>query len=314
VIAVAVGLGVLLARRVTRRVSVLAEATRRVGAGDLSVQVPTDTADEVGELTRSFNEMVEDMRVSRGRIDYLQRISAWQDFARRLAHEIKNPLTPIQLAVQEVHRTYDGTDEKHRRRLEDARAIVEEEIATLRRLVGEFSAFAKLPEAQLAPADLGDFVRDASRTIGVDEGAADAEDEPDAKGAELTLEVESAAMPVKIDAMMLKRCLDNLARNAMHAARAKHPEQGGRVVVAARRTKAEAVLEVRDNGAGVPVDKRARVFDPYYTTKAEGTGLGLAIVKKVILEHQGEIEVLDAPEGGATFRIRLPISEQGRAR
>jgi HAMP domain-containing protein len=126
VIVAALAVGVALSRRVTRRVAVLAEATTRVGAGDLSVRVPSDESDEVGELTKAFNAMVQDLQESRGRIDYLQRIGAWQDFARRLAHEIKNPLTPIQLAVQEVHRSYRGDDAAYRARLEDALHIVEE--------------------------------------------------------------------------------------------------------------------------------------------------------------------------------------------
>jgi signal transduction histidine kinase len=212
VIAVAVAVGIIISRRVTRRVAVLAAATERVGAGDLSVQVPSDVQDEIGELTNAFNAMVRDIRNARGRIEYLQRIGAWQEFARRLAHEIKNPLTPIQLAVQEVHRSYSGADEAYRARLDDALAIVEEEVATLRRLVGEFSAFARLPEASLEEADLNEFLRDASRSL---------ETIPEEYGADETIsvrcELARGALPVFIDAMMLKRGLDNLVRNSVQA-------------------------------------------------------------------------------------------------
>jgi len=308
VIVLAMALGIVLSRRVTRRVAILAEATQRVGAGDLSVQVPTGSSDEVGELTRAFNEMVRDMRESRERIDYLQRIGAWQEFARRLAHEIKNPLTPIQLAVQELHRSYAGDDPRYRRMLEDSRAIVEEEIATLRRLVGEFSAFAKLPEARLEAADLGDFVRDASRTLGAIDEDSIAAPLPDV---EIRVDAAGDPLPVRIDTMMLKRCLDNLVRNAVQAVHGAR-RGDGLVVVATRLEGAHALVEVRDNGPGVPVGARARVFDPYYTTKADGTGLGLAIVKKVVLEHGGDIECREAPEGGATFQIRLPLARPRR--
>ena len=143
VIVVAFLIGAIVSRRVTRRVTALAAASRQVGAGDLTVTLPTGASDEVTELTQAFNDMVRDLRDSRTRIEYLQRIGAWQDFARRLAHEIKNPLTPIQLAAQEMDETYDGENEAYRKKLEHARAIIEEEVATLRRLVGEFSAFAK---------------------------------------------------------------------------------------------------------------------------------------------------------------------------
>ncbi|HJL16543.1 MAG TPA: ATP-binding protein [Sandaracinaceae bacterium LLY-WYZ-13_1] len=304
VIVVVLAMGIIASRRVTRRVAVLAEATERVGRGDLSVEVRSDGKDEVAELTRAFNAMVRDIRESRDRIEYLQRIGAWQEFARRLAHEIKNPLTPIQLSMQQVHRTYRGDDEGYRRTLEDAAAIVDEEVATLRRLVGEFSEFARLPVAALGEADLGAFVRESLR--GLDPEAllpADA----DAPAPALALEVDDAPMPVEIDAQMLRRALDNLVRNAVHAVAASGPESGGRVVVAARLEGDDAVLEVRDDGPGIEPEARERVFDPYFTTKDDGTGLGLAIVKKVVLEHGGAIDCAAAPEGGATFRIRLPV-------
>jgi len=305
VIIVALAVGIVISRRVTRRVAVLADATAQVGAGNLTVEVPTGANDEVGELTRAFNDMVADLRDSRTRIDYLQRIGAWQEFARRLAHEIKNPLTPIQLAVQELHMGYDGPDERHRKRLEQARAIVEEEVATLRRLVTEFSAFAKLPEARLEPADLGEFVRDAMKSVGAD---------PDAEApasVAVDLDIAKVPTPVRIDAMMLKRGLDNLVRNAVQAIRDARRGGQGRIVVVTRVAGSEAILEVSDDGPGVPEADRARVFDPYFTTKEDGTGLGLAIVKKVVLEHGGEIECGVGPAGGAAFRIRLPLA--GRA-
>jgi signal transduction histidine kinase len=300
VIVAALAVGVALSRRVTRRVAVLAEATTRVGAGDLSVRVPSDESDEVGELTKAFNAMVQDLQESRGRIDYLQRIGAWQDFARRLAHEIKNPLTPIQLAVQEVHRSYRGDDAAYRARLEDALHIVEEEVATLRRLVGEFSAFAKLPQASLERADLSEFVREIARSL------ATIPEELDAAG---KVRVESSAsdkLPVRIDAMMLKRAVDNLVRNSVQAITA-HTTTGGLVRVRARADGAFARLDVEDNGPGIPPEQRERVFDPYFTTKAEGTGLGLAIAKKVALEHGGEIACTESELGGAAFVIRLPL-------
>ncbi len=305
VIVVALAVGIMLSRRVTRRVSLLAEATEKLGAGDLSVRVPVDDDDEVGDLTRAFNTMVQDMRDSRERIDYLSRISAWQEFARRLAHEIKNPLTPIQLAVQEAHRSYRGEDERHRRMLEDMRAIVEEEIATLRRLVGEFSEFARLPEVHKAPEDLGVFVRDAL------DNPFRADEQEGEKPVQIEVETDAVPIPVMIDTMLLKRCLDNLVQNAVQAIRGSD-RPSGRVRVCVKRGPAEAWIEVRDDGPGVPVATRERVFDPYYTTKAEGTGLGLAIVKKIVLEHGGEISCRQAPEGGACFRISLPSRAPGR--
>lgn len=311
VIIIALAVGIIVSRRVTRRVAVLADATERVARGDLSVQVPSDGKDEIAELTRAFNAMVREIRQKRDRIEYLQRIGAWQEFARRLAHEIKNPLTPIQLAVQQVHRTYKGDDERYRRTVDDAAAIVEEEVATLRRLVGEFGEFARLPVAALEDADLGAFVHRSLR--GLEPAALLPESTPDAVPPNLTIEVDETPAPVQIDAQMLRRALDNLVRNAVHAVAAAGPEGGGRVVVATEVQAEAAVLEVRDDGPGIAPEERERVFEPYFTTKSDGTGLGLAIVKKVVLEHGGAIECTAAPEGGACFRLLLPLVGAGEA-
>jgi two-component system nitrogen regulation sensor histidine kinase NtrY len=312
VIVIALALGIVVARRVTRRVVVLAEATRRVGQGDLTIEIPTDEKDEVAELTHAFNAMVRDIRASRDRIEYLQRIGAWQEIARRLAHEIKNPLTPIQLAVQEVHKKYAGDDPRFRRTLDDAKSIVEEEVRTLRRLVSEFSEFARLPVPAVAPAELGGLVREWTRTM--DPAALALESQRgDAKklaNIELDTNVASEPLDVMLDPMMLRRSLDNLVRNAVQAIADKG--EGGHVIVEAHRDGDDAVLEVRDDGPGVPAKSRERVFDPYFTTKTEGTGLGLAIVKKVVLEHGGSIACGVAKEGGAAFRIRLPLRRAGR--
>ena len=318
VIGAALVLAAVLARRVTGRVTTLAVAVRKVGRGDLTVHVPTEGNDEVRELTKAFNGMVRDLRESRARIDYLQRIGAWQEFARRLAHEIKNPLTPIQLAAQEMHRSYTGDDARYRRKLEDACAIVEEEVETLRRLVSEFSNFAKLPRADLAPADLGEFVRDLQRSV-----PAIVEDVGPTARAEVTVETAEGdahaeptrrdrataprAMPVRIDAMMLKRCTDNLVRNALQALRGR--ERVGHVRVRAREVDEGFELRVEDDGPGVPEKDRDAIFDPYFTTKSDGTGLGLAIVKKVVLEHGGEIRCEASELGGAAFVITLPRAE-----
>jgi two-component system nitrogen regulation sensor histidine kinase NtrY len=137
-----------------------------VAAGNLDVRVPVTGTDELTELARVFNRMLGEMQQSRARIEYLQRIGAWQEMAQRLAHEIKNPLTPIQLAVQECHRKYAGEDPRFRALLDTTLEIVEEEVGTLRRLVGNFSSFARLPHAELREASLRDFLRECSEQLG----------------------------------------------------------------------------------------------------------------------------------------------------
>ena len=148
-ILLAVGVGSFVAQDVALRVVALERATQRVAEGDLSVRVPESSDDELGALARALDRMLAEVDTSRARIEYLQRISAWQEMARRLAHEIKNPLTPIQLAVQDIHRRYDGDNKEFRALLDTTLEVVEDEVGTLRRLVSEFSEFARLPQADL---------------------------------------------------------------------------------------------------------------------------------------------------------------------
>ena len=311
-VVLAVVVGFVLARPFTRRIRELAGAINEVAAGNLDVRVPVVGADELTDLATVFNRMLIDMQQSRARIEYLQRIGAWQEMAQRLAHEIKNPLTPIQLAVQECHRKYAGEDKRFRALLDTTLEIVEEEVGTLRRLVGNFSSFARLPHAELKEGSLRDFLRDCSETLG-HLGAPLAEDgaEEMIVAADVTIrwEVPREDLEVAIDKQMMRRVLVNLVRNAVQAVRGNKTdgEARGRVVVRAEKRGDGVDLLVEDDGPGVPDVSRERVFDPYFTTKAEGTGLGLAIVKKIVVEHNGTISVRRSEAlGGAAFVVALP--------
>jgi nitrogen fixation/metabolism regulation signal transduction histidine kinase len=313
--------GTLLARSVTRRMSRLSAAINLVAKGDLSIRVPETGSDELTDLGKTFNRMLGEMEASRARIEFLQRIGAWQEMAQRLAHEIKNPLTPIQLAVQECHRKYAGDDSRFRTLLDTTLEIVEEEVGTLRRLVGDFSNFARLPQAELVAADLRDFVRECSEQLGHIQSLDSLPDGSDpgelaTTDVKVTWVVPDTELPSAIDRQMLRRVLVNLVRNAVQAVRGAHEKDSkespdgivGHVRVSAGPEAEGTVLVVEDDGPGIPSDKRTRVFDPYFTTKADGTGLGLAIVKKIVVEHGGTIDVGEsAVLGGAAFRVHLPV-------
>jgi two-component system, NtrC family, nitrogen regulation sensor histidine kinase NtrY len=303
--------GSLLARGVSRRIAELARATRLVGEGDLNIRVPESGGDEIEDLARAFNRMLGEVESSRGRIEYLQRISAWQEMARRLAHEIKNPLTPIQLAVQEIHRRYAGGDREYQRLVDTTLEIVEDEVGTLRRLVGEFSDFARLPQASLERADLAEFLREQAARLGICDGereSGDALDELLALGGAAAIAVEfsvpSARCEALMDRQMLRRVLFNLVRNAAQAVLGR---QNGRVLVKLQRDGEFWNMDVEDNGPGIPQELRETVFDPYVTTKDDGTGLGLSIVKKIVIEHGGTIRAEESALGGARLRVRLPV-------
>jgi nitrogen fixation/metabolism regulation signal transduction histidine kinase len=295
---VAAAVGYLMARRTVRRLALLAEAHRRVAGGDLGVRLPPGGGDELAAVARGFNLMVGEVRAARDRIVYLEKISGWQDVARRLAHEIKNPLTPIQLAFQQVEarwRALPAGDPAFGAMLGEAGEVVRQEVATLQRLVEEFSSFAKLPDVRAEPADLSAFVEEFVRTS------------PQlAEAADLELVRAGGAVSVGLDPTLMRRVLANLVENAIHAA---HPARA-RVHLGVARARDQAVLTVADEGPGIDPALRPRVFDPYVTTKAGqgGTGLGLAIAKKIVLQHGGEIELGERPGGGASFTIALPLS------
>ncbi|MEZ4389609.1 MAG: ATP-binding protein [Polyangiales bacterium] len=306
----------ITARGTSRRIRALALAAERVGDGDLTVRVRPRGDDELGELMRTFNHMVDETRLTRERVEYLQRVAAWQEFARRLAHEIKNPLTPIQLAVQEVARKYSGDDERFQRTLDTAREVVEEEVATLRRLVTAFSDFARLPDVKPAPGDLAEFVRDMANAHALlDEAGGER------PGVILHFDPGERAIPVALDRIMLKRAYENLVRNAVQALGAREGNvwvraEVRRVELTVGEGAAELVdqawLVVEDDGPGVPRERQSEVFVPYFTTKSEGTGLGLAIVRKIALDHNGDVGCDDRPGGGARFTLTLPLRDPSR--
>jgi nitrogen fixation/metabolism regulation signal transduction histidine kinase len=323
-IVVAVGFGTLLARSVTRRIDALARATKAVGAGNLDVRVPVQGHDELSELARGFNQMLSELEANRARVEFLQRMSTWQEMARRLAHEIKNPLTPILLAVEECHRKYEGPDPGFRKLLDTTLEVVEEEVGTLRRLVGEFSSFARLPRAELALGDLGEFlmeqeshallIRDELQNAAAAQRLnrkSTASDPP--RKVHVAFSVPPEPMPAHLDRQMLHQVITNILRNAVQAVLAHRLE--GRVEVNVLIEENAFVIAVDDDGPGVPESMRDAIFDPYVTTKSEGTGLGLAIGKKIVVEHGGTIDAGPSPLGGARFRIRIPrmATPAGRA-
>jgi nitrogen fixation/metabolism regulation signal transduction histidine kinase len=301
--------GIRVMRPVARRINRMAAATRPVAEGDLSVRVEADGKDEIADLARAFNHMLETLERSRARIEFLSRIGEWQNMARRLAHEIKNPLTPIQLAVEECHRRYPGDDVKYQQLLRTTVDIVVEEVGALRRLVGEFAEFARLPRAHVEAGDLAAYLREQRERLErweIGDGSPGV-----IPPVELRFEIDDAEMPVAFDRELLYRALFNLVANAAQAIEGATPrpeEPRGLVRLSARRAGEHVVVDIEDNGPGIDPSLGAKVFDPYRTTKKDGTGLGLTIVKKVVMEHGGTIDVDDSPLGGARFRMRLPLA------
>jgi two-component system nitrogen regulation sensor histidine kinase NtrY len=226
-----------------------------------------------------------------------QRRAAWSDVARRIAHEIKNPLTPIQLAAERLQRRYGSEISSDPGTFERLTGTIVRQVGDLRRMVDEFSSFARMPKPSFAPASLAEIARQA---LFLHEVAY--------PGIVFTLDVPEPAPVLVCDRRLLGQALTNVVKNGVEAIEQKRegkkPVKGGadKVAIGIREEGNQVSIEVADTGIGLPPE-RARMTEPYMTTRAKGTGLGLAIVKKIVEDHFGEIEFADAPGGGSLVRM-----------
>jgi two-component system nitrogen regulation sensor histidine kinase NtrY len=297
------GTGILLAillsgwaaARVTRPVEQLALAARQVASGNWRAEVPVTSSDEIGELAESFNHMTRELRDQRERLVQSERVAAWRELARRLAHELKNPLFPLQLTVENLLRAKEQSREQFEEIFKESSSTLLAEIANLKTIISRFSEFSRMPQPQLQSVHLNDVVQNVSQLF-------QAQLRSQARAPiECKLELAEAMNPVAADPELLHRALSNLVLNAMDAM-----PQGGMLTLRTRQDADRAYIEVSDNGAGLTPEECGRLFTPYYTTKAHGTGLGLAIVQSVISDHGGSINVHSEPGHGTTFIIELP--------
>jgi len=289
----------LASRAIVRPVQQLAQATRAVAAGDLSVRVPVGGGAELGALGTAFNAMAAELASGRERLNAAERQSAWAEMARQIAHEIKNPLTPMRMVAQLLERARREGDPRADAIAERLAKTVLEQTEELDRIATGFRAFAGAPDRRLEEAALDDLLADARR-------AAAALFE----GGKLLLELLPAArgVRVRVDRQEIGRVLLNLLQNAAQASAA-----GVRVRLTSAHEGGKAVVGVEDDGPGVPDDVRARLFEPYFTTKSAGTGLGLAICRRLVEVHGGTIVLQESAPGRTVFRIELPVVEGPRS-
>ncbi|HEY8148333.1 MAG TPA: ATP-binding protein [Vicinamibacteria bacterium] len=283
----------VLSGRIAGPVRALAARARGVGAGDLE-HTAVEASDEVGELARAFASMTHELRTSRERLVQAERVAAWREMARRLAHELKNPIFPIQLSIETLRRALDQEGAQDAQRFQalfrESSDTILDELRSLRSIVEEFSQFARMPPPRLAPTDLGELVE---RVLALYRARAAA------------VRIETGLAPglpaVPADRDLLGRALGNLVANALEAM-----PDGGTLSVKTRAVEEGVALEVADTGPGLTEEQRTRLFTPYYTTKKGGTGLGLAIVQGIVSDHGGRIQVQSTPGAGTTFTLVLP--------
>jgi two-component system, NtrC family, nitrogen regulation sensor histidine kinase NtrY len=286
-----VGLGWWATARVTRPVRQLAESAGKVAAGNWSATVETESADEIGQLARAFNRMTGELMDQRERLVQAERVAAWRELARRLAHELKNPLFPLQITVENMQRARESYPEQFDEVFREGTDTLLAELSKLKQIIGRFSDFAKMPAPEMQSVWLNQLVGETARLF-----AAQLEQ----AHVRAALEIDPNVPPVQADPEQLTRVLRNLVLNAIDAM----PE-GGTLTLRTTALENGARLEVIDTGQGLTPEECERLFTPYYTTKTHGTGLGLAIVQSVISDHKGRISVESAPGKGTAFRIEL---------
>ncbi|MGO8791345.1 MAG: ATP-binding protein [Terriglobia bacterium] len=300
---VVAGAGILLgmalsgwtAGRVTQPVEQLAGAARQVAGGNWKVRVEARSKDEIGELARAFNQMTQQLTEQRDRLVQTERVAAWRELARRLAHELKNPLFPLQITVENLLRAREVDPSEFDEVFRESSQTLLAELANMKTIIGRFSDFAKMPAPQLQAVNINEVVRGALKIF-------DAQLNAPGKPPIITrIELDEKLCPIQADPDLLHRAVQNLILNALDVMPA-----GGALTVCTQPAATGVRVKISDTGKGLTKEECERLFTPYYTTKKHGTGLGLAIVQSVVSDHGGRISVESEPEHGTAFKIDLP--------
>jgi two-component system nitrogen regulation sensor histidine kinase NtrY len=301
--ALLVGLLVSLwvAARITRPVVELAAGAREVATGRWDTRINVRGTDEIGQLGTAFNDMTRTLAVQKERLVQTERVAAWRELARRLAHELRNPLFPMQITVENMQRAKQLEAKQFLEVFNESTATLKTELTNLNTIVGRFSDFSKMPTPQFAKLNVNEILRAAVRLF---EAQFNAVGKP-------TITTEfflTEPLPeIDSDADLLHKAFQNLVLNALDAMPA-----GGTLTLRTLERERNIRIEVSDTGKGLTPEECSRLFTPYYTTKKQGTGLGLAIVQSVVSDHHGTISVTSDEGRGTSFKIELPQRQSGQ--
>ncbi len=287
------GIGYWLAERIADPVNRLTRATARLAKGDFDARIATTSSDELRRLVEAFNQMAEELQRQRGELERTHRLEAWAEMARQVAHEIKNPLTPIQLNAEHLRRVHADRGQPLSPVLEECVATILQQVKLLRQIASEFSSFASSPTAKMSVVDIPELVRE---TI-----------DPYRKGLsdriDFDVDVPADLPPVFVDRTLISRSLTNIVENALHAM-----PGSGSLSVAARALNGSVQIRVSDTGVGMDAEALARAFEPYFSTKSTGTGLGLPLAKRNVELSGGTIRVESERNRGTVVELSLPIA------
>ena len=289
-----------ISKRITRPVEELANGAREVASGRWDTHIDVPGSDEIGQLAGAFNDMTRTLAAQKEKLVQTERVAAWRELARRLAHELRNPLFPLQITVENLQRARQLGPAQFQEVFNEATATLRAELSNLNSIVGRFSDFSKMPAPQFTRVNVNEVLRNAIRLFEPQFTAV-------GKPAITTEYFLTESLPeIDADPDLLHRAFQNLVLNALDAM-----PSGGSLTLRTVDGEDAVRVEVSDTGKGLTPEECSRLFTPYYTTKQLGTGLGLAIVQSVISDHHGTISVSSEEGRGATFRIELPKRQLG---
>src|SRR6056297_256684 len=290
-------IGFLLSDEIIRPIVHMEDAIQRVISGDYSFRILTRSEDELALLVGSFNSMVSELEQSRTKLMQTEKVTAWQEIAQRMAHEIKNPLTPIKLSAQRIQRAYTQESPKLGRVIESSVESISQEIEHLNQLLGEFRDFAKLPTPFFQETDIRNLITKVLSTY-----------QPSYPHVEVHTDYLEQ-ITVSLDPHQMTRVFSNLLKNSFESI----DDEKGNISISTDLVRKGHThycrIKIEDSGRGIPRDLEQKVFHPYFTTKESGTGLGLPIVERIVSDHQGRIWFETEENIGTTFYIDLPLEQ-----
>lgn len=284
-------LSVFVVNQLSKPLRLIREKISALTLGSSVNLIEWESQDEIGALVKEYNRVVLELNESAARLAQQEREGAWREMAKQVAHEIKNPLTPMKLSIQHLQRTVKHKPEDFQNRLDQTAKTLIQQIDTLSSIANAFSAFAKLPEKNFQQVELKPILETATNLY--------------LHEAQIVLEVAAGLEEAKVfgDVDQLLRLFNNLLKNAVHAIQDK-PE--GQIEVRLSEEEEVYVVTISDNGIGIPKEQQERIFEPNFTTKSSGTGLGLAMAKSIVSQMEGEITAQSKEGEGADFKISFP--------
>jgi nitrogen fixation/metabolism regulation signal transduction histidine kinase len=282
----------LLSSYITKSLKQIESKLKSVKIDQQNDPLEWGTKDEIGVLIEAYNSMIDKLRISTEKLSKSERQSAWREMAKQVAHEIKNPLTPMKLSVQHLERSLNPSDDDYEIKMKEFSEKMIQQIDLLSNIADAFSNYAELPKANFTTIDLISLIKSAIALFKGNDG--------------FNIELNHTGynqLLISGDEHQLLRVFNNLIRNSLQAF---HENQKGNIKIMLQQTESIISLSIKDNGKGIPEEINDKIFDPSFTTKSQGKGLGLAIVEQIIKSHNGEISLASSDYSGACFVIKLP--------